>query len=233
MSAYKNDRITQTGAAAGVTDWRRLTAASMTGSTDPSTILTSITDTQGYLSVVASALSSGTAYPQPCYEAEWDVIDPDTGATVNWLSGKWWGVHVWLEFVGSNYPSSAREACYIGIGNPSTNSVLVAGLYKDTSNLKLAAATWNGADKNTIAWGADDIVFGHQVVMPLASGSNVLMNYGAATQADDSTSPARVQSALAGSLAQTAGAGLKILGYFAGNVDVKAYYRLVRAPEAP
>ena len=233
MSSYKNDRILQLGTSAGVTDWLRLTAAAMTGSADPSTIFTSITDTGGYLSVVASALASGTAYPQPCYEVEWDVIDPDTGRTVDWSAGDYLGVQVWLSFVGSNYPSTNREACWIGIGNPSTDAVLVAGIYQASAQLKLGAALWSAADKNTITWGADDIVYGDLVVAPVDGSSNVLISYGSAMQMDEATSPARVASSLAGSLSTTAASGLKILGYFAGNVDVKAYYRLVRIPASP
>ena len=68
---------------------------------------------------------------------------------------------------------------------------------------------------------------------PVDGSSNVLISYGSAMQMDEATSPARVASSLAGSLSPTAASGLKILGYFAGNVDVKAYYRLVRIPASP
>jgi len=232
-SRYAQSRYSQRAATAGVTRWRRLTAAAIEATTDPSTILTSVTDTSTYLSVDASALSSGTAYPQPCVECQWPLIDPDTGATVNWTSGRYIGVQVWIQFVGSNYPTAARTACWIGVGNAASNSVIVAGLYRDTSNRKVGAALWSAADKNTVTWGADDIIYGDLVVAPLASGSNVLLSYGSAMQMDDSTSPARVTSALAGSLTTTAAGGLRILGYFAGDVDVRAYYRLERTPEAP
>ena len=220
-----------------VTAWRQLTAADIAASADPNTLLTSITDTGGEIVCTASTLGGGTATPSACYVPRWAIVDPDNpgAGAIDWSAGGYLSLQVWAKF-GTNYPDAVRKAFYVGIGNASANAVLMTGLYVQASGslTKLAASTWSGADKNTVTWtNADNVLFGEEVVTPLAAGTNVLLSYGSAYQIDDATSPGRVASSLAGSLTSTAAGSLEVMAAFSGNIDVACYYRLVKMPVAP
>jgi hypothetical protein len=66
-----------------------------------------------------------------------------------------------------------------------------------------------------------------------AGTTNVLLDLCNAMQMDDSTSPARVQSAVATSLTLVTSANLVLALGFGGAIDVTVYYRLVKTPVAP
>ena len=223
---------------ARVTAWRQLTAADVVGvPTDPGGLFTSITDSGGEIQFRGSIVGGGTSTPSVCYAPRWTLVDPDNpgAGAIDWSAGGWLGLQVWAKF-GSNYPSAVREAFYVGVGNASASAVLMTGLYVQASGsaTKLAASTWTAADKNTVSWSnAANVLFGEEVITPLVSGSNVLLSYGSAYQLDDATTPARVASSLAGSLTSTTAASLEVIAAFSGDVDVAAYYRLLKMPTAP
>ena len=221
------------GERVGVTRWRQLLAADIVAQADPNTLLGSITDTSGEIVCTASTLGGGTATPSQCFTPRWALTNPDTGVAVDWSDGDYLSVQVWIKF-GTNFPSAAREAFYLGIGNASSNDVLMAGLYMSGSTTKLASSTWSASDKNTVTWAnTDNVLYGEQVVAPLVASSNVLISNGFAFQLDDATTPARISHSLAGSLTQAAATSLQIMASFSGNIDVACYYRLAQMPPAP
>jgi hypothetical protein len=214
------------------TAWRQLLAADIVSSVDPNGLLTSITDTGGEIVCTAATLGGGNPTPSQLYVGRWNLINPDTGGGVTWSDGEFFGVQVWLQY-GTNYPTLNREACYFGLNNGGTTA-LGAGLYYISGSQRVAGCTWTALANVAVTWtNANNIVWGDVSAPPQAGGTNILYNLVDAQQLDDATTPARVQSTVATSLGFATSASAVIFGAFSGNIDVKAYYRLTRAPTAP
>ena len=84
-----------------------------------------------------------------------------------------------------------------------------------------------------MTWGTDDRVWGYISMPPQAGGSNVLIDLANAIQLDDATTPARVQSSVNTVLSLVTSADLELLVAIGGDIDVQAYYRLIKVPVAP
>ena len=214
------------------TAWKQLLAADIASSADPNSLFTSITDTSGEIIFKGSTLGGGNPSPSALYVPRWTLLNPDTGGAVTWSDGEFFGVQVWLQF-GTQFPQVNREACYFGLNNASTTA-LGAGLMFMSGATKVVGCTWTGLANVGVTWtNASNVVWGDISAPPQAGSTNILYNLVDAEQIDDATTPARVQSTVATSLGFATSGSAVIFGAFSGNIDVAAYYRLIRTPTAP
>ena len=214
------------------TSWKHLLASEIASETGQTALKTSITDTGSEIVFVGSASSAGTPTVQTCYIALWNIINPDTGADVDWADGEFMGVEVHYKF-GTNNPTDAnKQACYVGAYGPS-NTVMSSGIYKKSGTTYLASAEYSSSDANSITYNAANSFYGRQVIFPTSSATDVLFDYGDAFQLDDASTPVRVAGCLNESATTVAGATLNIMMAIAGSCDVEAYYRLIRVPNDP
>jgi hypothetical protein len=214
----------------GVTRWRQFLAADIASEVNTG-LKTSITDSGGEIQYTGSAASSsftmGTAY-----RAQYTIINPDTGATVTWSDGEFTGVEVWFKY-GTDIPNANKEGFLVGLVNTGTSKALAVGTSYQTGQHRITSSTFTAVAVVNMTWGADDRVFGMVSAPSQAGGTNVLLDLCNAMQMDDSTSPARVQSAVATSLTLVTSANLVLALGFGGDIDVAAYYRLIKTPVAP
>ena len=108
-------------------------------------------------------------------------------------------------------------------------------MFQTSGGTFLASALYGSADRNGTTLTSDSVIYGNINVAPDddPTNVNVLWNYGSAYQFDDATTPGRLQSCLAGALIATTGADIKIMMALAGDIDVAAYYRLIKVPSNP
>ena len=218
------------GERVGVTAWRQLTAADIASEANTG-LKTSIADSGGEIQYVggptSGAFTMGTAY-----RAQYTIVNPDTGATVTWSDGEFTGIEVWFKY-GTNIPNANKEGFLVGLVNTGTSKALAVGTTYQSSQHRITSSTFTAVAVVNMTWGADDRVFGMVSAPSQAGGTNVLLDLCNAMQMDDSTSPARVQSAVATSLTLVTSADLVLALGFGGAIDVAAYYRLVKTPVAP
>lgn len=216
------------GERVGVTAWRQLTAADIASEANTG-LKTSIADSGGEIQYVggptSGAFTMGTAY-----RAQYTIVNPDTGATVTWSDGDFTGVEIWFKY-GTNIPNANKEGLLVGLVNTGTSKALAVGTSYQSSQHRITSSTFTAVAVVNMTWSTDNRVWG-QISAP-AQGSNVLLDLCNAFQIDDSTTPARVQSAVATSLTLVTSADLVLALGFGGNIDVAAYYRLVKTPVAP
>lgn len=212
------------------TAWRQIRAADITGEENTG-LKTSIADVGDEVQYRGSA-ATGSFKVSNSYRALLSIIDPDTGNAVDWSAGDFLALEVWLKY-GTNYPDGNKEGTLIGVLDASNNQALAVGTTSSTSQHRICAATYNASSIVTMTWGADDRVYGWISLPSQAGGSNVLLDMANALQMDDSTSPARVQSAISSALVFSADTDLSLVVALGGDIDFQAYYRLVRTPTAP
>jgi hypothetical protein len=214
----------------GVTRWRQFLAADASSEANTG-LKTSITDSGGEIQYAGSA-TSGSFTMGSAYRAHYVIKNPDTGATVTWSDGDFTGVEVWFKY-GTTIPNSNKEGFLVGLVNTGTSKALAVGTSYQTGQHRITSSTFTAVAVVNMTWGADDRVFGTVSAPSQAGTTNVLLDLCNAMQMDDSTSPARVQSAVATSLTLVTSANLVLALGFGGAIDVAAYYRLVKTPVAP
>jgi hypothetical protein len=215
---------------AGVTRWQKITAAALASEANTG-LKTSITDSGDEIQYAGSA-TSGAFTMGTAYRAQYVIRNPNTGAAVTWSDGDFTGIEVWFKY-GSNIPNSNKEGFLVGLVNTGTSKALAVGTSYQTGQHRITSSTFTAVAVVNMTWGADDRVFGMVSAPAQAGTTNVLLDLCNAMQMDDSTSPARVQSAVATSLTLVTSANLVLALGFGGAIDVTVYYRLVKTPVAP
>ena len=219
------------GERVGVTAWRQFLAADIASEANTA-IKTSIADSGGEIQYVGSAHSGSAFQLKKCYQARYTIVNPDTGATVTWSDGDFTGVEIWFAY-GTSIPDENVAGFVVGLLNTGTSKALATGTTYQTSQHRITSSLWQSNTVVNMTWASDDRVWGQISAPSQAGGTNVLLDLCNAIQLDDSTSPARLQSAVAtlSTLVTSSALGL-VLG-FSGDIDVAAYYRLVKTPVAP
>ena len=212
------------------TAWRQIRAADITGEENTG-LKTSIADVGDEVQYRGSA-ATGSFKVENGYRALLSIIDPDTGNAVDWSAGNFLAMEVWISY-GTNYPDANKNGALVGVLDAANNQALAVGTTSSTSQHRICAATYGASSIVTMTWGADDRVYGWISLPSQAGGSNVLLDMANALQMDDSTSPARVQSAISSALVFSADTDLTLVVALGGDIDLKAYYRLIRTPTAP
>tara|TARA_B100001094_G_C18184700_1_gene803007 strand:- start:2213 stop:2848 length:636 start_codon:yes stop_codon:yes gene_type:complete len=196
---------------------------------------TSIADTADGISYRGSA-ATGTGASnfqiEHAYRAIWDLIDPSTGALVDWGTGQYRGLEIWLKY-GPEFPAGTREGCVLAIGNIASTIAIGCGTAGLGLQHRIVAAGWSVSSQDAMTWTTDSRVFGTISVPMQGIGPNVLLDLANATQVDDAESPARVQSTVTAVWSFSAEDDLQLLLAMGGDIDVKAYYRLIKTPSAP
>ena len=219
-----NDRL-------GVTQWRQFLASDIASEVN-SGLKTSIADVNGELQYRGSTAASGQYKVSTAYQGIAPIINPDTGDTVTWSDGEFLGMEVWLKY-GTEIPAATREGFTSGVIHTSSSTVLTAGTTYSSSAHKVTTAKWSSSSAVSMTWGTDDRIWGYISMPPQAGGSNVLIDLANAIQLDDATTPARVQSSVNTVLSLVTSADLGLLVAIGGDIDVQAYYRLIKVPVAP
>jgi len=214
----------------GVTRWRQFLAADVSSEANTG-LKTSIADSGGEIQYVGSPTSSGFVMGN-AYRAHYAIVNPDTGATVTWSDGDFTGVEIWFKY-GTNVPNSNKEGFLAGLVNTGTSKALAAGTTYQSGQHRITSSTFAAVTVVNMTWASDDRVWGQISAPSQAGGTNVLLDLCNAIQLDDSTSPARVQSAAATSLTLVTSANLVLALGFGGSIDVAVYYRLIKTPVAP
>ena len=75
------------GERVGVTAWRQLLAADLASEANTA-LKSSIADSGGEIQYVGAAHSGSAFQLKKCYQAIFTIINPDTGATVDWSDGQ-------------------------------------------------------------------------------------------------------------------------------------------------
>ena len=214
----------------GVTRWRQFLSADASSEAN-SGLKSSITDSGGEIQYVGSA-TSGSFNMGTAYRAHYVIKNPDTGATVTWSDGDFTGVEIWFKY-GTNIPNSNKEGFLVGIVNTGTSKALATGTTYQSSQHRITSSTFTAVAVVNMTWSTDNRVFGMISTPPQSGGTNVLFDLCNAMQMDDSATPSRVQSSVATSLTFVTSANLMLALGFGGNIDVAAYYRLIKTPVAP
>lgn len=217
------------GERVGVTAWRQLLAADLASEANTA-LKSSIADSGGEIQYVGAAHSGSAFQLKKCYQAIFTIINPDTGATVDWSDGDFIGAEIWFKY-GTNIPDADVEGFVAGLLNTSTDKALATGTTYQSSQHRITSSLWTANAVVGMTWIAANRVFG--MISAPAQGSNTLLDLCNALQMDDSASPTRVQSSVATLLTFVTSSALNLVLGFSGNIDAAVYYRLVKTPVAP
>jgi hypothetical protein len=218
----------------GVTPWRQFMAADIAAEGNTG-LKTSINDTDegiSYRGDAATGTGSTNFQIENAYRAIFNIIDPSTGSAVDWGTGKYRGLEIWMHY-GTQFPAATREGCVVAIGNIGSTLAIGVGTAGLGAQHRIVGAGWSTSSQSAMTWTTDSRVFGTLSIPIQGSGPNVLLDLANATQVDDAASPGRVQSTITTVWQFSAEDDLQLLIAFGGDIDIKAYYRLVSTPIAP
>ncbi len=222
------------GAEPGYTKWKQLLAADATAGSDPNTLATSFSASGDYNAFVGATHGTANA-PQQFAQYEWSFVDPDTNAAIDWENGDFSGIEIWIQNDGVAYPDSAGKAAIYGIEETSNAAHgVIGGTYFDTARRIAAGNPTTVVGINYFTVGADPVflIQGRMITMNGIDQVQVMDIH--AVQFDNGTDQEYLRATQsAANQAHAANPTYKMKGYFSGNSNTKAYYRLVKKVVIP
>ena len=222
------------GGESTATPWRELLAADIV-SEENTGLKTSIADSAdgiAYRGAAATGTGASNFQVEHAYRAIFTLIDPSTGAAVDWGTGEYRGLEIWMQY-GPEFPAATREGCVVAVGSIASTIAIGVGTAGLGAQHRIVGAGWSTSSQSAMTWTTDSRVFGTLSIPIQGSGPNVLLDLANATQVDDAASPGRVQSTITTVWQFSAEDDLQLLIAMGGDIDIRAYYRLIRTPEDP